>query len=219
MSPKRSVELGPIGEIVRENVARIRRDRRLTAQALSDLLADTSHPIGRGAISDIERGARRVDADDLVALAAALGVSPADLLAASDDRQVSVAGSSAGSVPANVYRDWIHRGSPLGIHPESSASLVATKARLESRIAQYEEIAAQTAKTIESMEAELDEDRDLGRDALIKSLLMNSVSSREQIETDLTKIRAEYARTLRALGELEPEFKEAEHGNRRGVRD
>ena len=65
---------------VARNIRRIRQHRDLTAAALSDRLAEIGHPILDSGILKIEHGGRRVDVDDLVALAEALGVEPAMLL-------------------------------------------------------------------------------------------------------------------------------------------
>jgi len=76
----KKIELGPTSERVRLRVAALRERRRLTLAQLSDRLTHLGHPLGTTAISRIEQGDRRVDVDDLVALAAALNVSPLGLL-------------------------------------------------------------------------------------------------------------------------------------------
>jgi transcriptional regulator with XRE-family HTH domain len=59
---------------------RIRRACNVTTAALSQRLAAIGHPIADTGITKTEKGDRRVDADDLVALALALGVTPNTLL-------------------------------------------------------------------------------------------------------------------------------------------
>jgi transcriptional regulator with XRE-family HTH domain len=76
----RRVEIGATGEAVRVNVASVRKQRGLTLRDVSDRLAQIGHPMAHNTVSEIERGARRVDVDDLTALAVALGVSPISLL-------------------------------------------------------------------------------------------------------------------------------------------
>ncbi|MBF6358380.1 helix-turn-helix domain-containing protein [Nocardia higoensis] len=88
----RRVEIGPIGHAVRENLVRLRADQGLTLRALADLLTPTGQPLSHNAISEIERGARRVDVDDLVALALALQVSPLALLLPHENSEVSPGG-------------------------------------------------------------------------------------------------------------------------------
>lgn len=72
--------LGPTGEQVRANVERIRKAQGLTYKELADRLASLNRPIPTLGLSRIERGERRIDADDLVALALVLGVNPNALL-------------------------------------------------------------------------------------------------------------------------------------------
>ncbi|MFE7462455.1 helix-turn-helix domain-containing protein [Nocardiopsis terrae] len=72
---------GPTGRQVGENVRRLRNRRGLTVRELARRLTENH---GRrhtpAAITDVEAGRRRVDADDLVALALALDVTPNTLL-------------------------------------------------------------------------------------------------------------------------------------------
>ncbi|MFE3441662.1 helix-turn-helix domain-containing protein [Nocardia sp. NPDC059180] len=77
-------ELGPTGEALRSNIKQIREQRRLSYAELSRKLADLGRPIATLGLSRIENGERRVDVDDLTALAAALGVSPVLLLMPTD---------------------------------------------------------------------------------------------------------------------------------------
>jgi len=72
--------LGPTGSCVQANLARIREARGLTKKELSARVGDLGRQIPPLGISRIEAGTRRVDADDLVALALALNVSPLALL-------------------------------------------------------------------------------------------------------------------------------------------
>lgn len=72
--------LGPTGETVRENIKALRSHRNLKFAELSRKCAEAGRPIPALGLRRIEQGTRRVDADDLVALALALDVSPATLL-------------------------------------------------------------------------------------------------------------------------------------------
>ena len=86
---------GPTGETVRTNVKRLREARNLSLRGLAQLTADFGYPLGHSAINQIEKGARRVDVDDLFILAVALDVSPITLLMPRADRpdeQVTVTG-------------------------------------------------------------------------------------------------------------------------------
>lgn len=72
--------LGDIGEAVRANVQRLRGDRRFTYVELAGILERSGRPIPVLGLRRIERGERRVDVDDLNALAIALGVTATQLL-------------------------------------------------------------------------------------------------------------------------------------------
>jgi transcriptional regulator with XRE-family HTH domain len=72
--------LGPAGMRAAENLRRMRQHRGFSYAELARRLAGLGHPILDTGLLKIEKGDRRVDVDDLVALAAALEVSPADLL-------------------------------------------------------------------------------------------------------------------------------------------
>jgi transcriptional regulator with XRE-family HTH domain len=76
---KKSI-LGPVGEQVVQNVEELRKIRGLSLRALAAALGELGRPIGPNQLHALSQGARRVDADDLVALAIALGVNPNALL-------------------------------------------------------------------------------------------------------------------------------------------
>jgi transcriptional regulator with XRE-family HTH domain len=85
--------LGPVGEQVRTNVERVREARGMTKKDLSDAVGGLGRPIPPLGVSRLEAGTRRVDSDDLVALALALNVSPLALLFPPEwsDRQIHLA--------------------------------------------------------------------------------------------------------------------------------
>ena len=72
------IKQGPTGERVAANLKRLRG--RIPVRELSARLAAIGRPIAPSGITKIEQGTRRVDVDDLTALAIALGVSPNRLL-------------------------------------------------------------------------------------------------------------------------------------------
>lgn len=82
MTDNKKNPLGDAAENVRRNVFALRKARGLTTERLSTALEGVGHPIAASGITRIEKGDRRVDVDDLVALAAALGARPERLLAA-----------------------------------------------------------------------------------------------------------------------------------------
>lgn len=116
------VSLGPVGEALRRNVRRIREGQRLTYVDLSKKLAEAGRSIPVLGLRRIEQGERRVDADDLLALAYVLGVSPVDLLVdatAADDEPYGV--TAAATTTAGVARRWI--GGDVLTPPASVAEL------------------------------------------------------------------------------------------------
>lgn len=68
------------GRTVADNVRRYREGSGLSTYQLSKRLGDAGRSIAPSAIAKIERAERRVDVGDLVALAAALEVTPISLL-------------------------------------------------------------------------------------------------------------------------------------------
>ncbi|WEH16855.1 helix-turn-helix transcriptional regulator [Streptomyces sp. VNUA24] len=113
-----AVAMGPTAEAVASNVRRVRKHRGLSTYQLADRLKRGGRPIAASAISKLERGERKVDVDDLAALAVALEVSPSALLLRltdSPDEQVLITGTSA--VAADVAWDWANGRRPLHVTP------------------------------------------------------------------------------------------------------
>lgn len=79
-TPRRVNDIDETGKTVAANVRRLRAQRGLTTQQLAERLEGLGRPILANAITKIEQGRRRVDVDDLMALAIALGVTPNALL-------------------------------------------------------------------------------------------------------------------------------------------
>lgn len=73
-------EPGPTGLRVAANIKALREAQGISLRALAARLAELGRPIITSGIHKIETGQRRVDADELVALALALDVSPNRLL-------------------------------------------------------------------------------------------------------------------------------------------
>ena len=98
----RAITLGPTGRTVAANIASYRALRGLRLADLSDRMTTSGRPLSVVSLSAIENGERRADVDDLVALAAALDISPAALL---------MPASSKPSDPA-----------PATVHPEGDTN-------------------------------------------------------------------------------------------------
>lgn len=75
-----AVQRDATAKTVSANVKRLRMQQNLGLRGLSKKLGDVGRPLGHSAIDQIEKGTRRTDVDDLVALALALDTSPIALL-------------------------------------------------------------------------------------------------------------------------------------------
>ena len=76
----KEIDLGPTGKQVKENVARVRKARGLSFAELSRQLTEVGRPIPPLGLRRIEEGLRRVDVDDIFALATVLRVTPPILM-------------------------------------------------------------------------------------------------------------------------------------------
>lgn len=170
----RPVEIGKMGEHVAATVGRLRRDRGWEQRELAERVTVVGRPMSSSLISKIESGARRVDVDDLVALAAALEVSPALLVLAapagaeSDPEPGLDDGTTAQSVADAVDGDIEALGDLVGVEP----SLAQMARRLARQIdagaddgrllpALNRELRATLSQLLEVHEPEEDDD-DLG---------------------------------------------------------
>jgi transcriptional regulator with XRE-family HTH domain len=111
MAEKRN-PIGPTGETVRANIQRLREAQNLGYTKLARILEEIGRPIPELGLRRIESGDRRVDADDLMALAVALGVSPISLLLpgmpGADQRVAMVEVTGIGHpVPAEELWYWL----------------------------------------------------------------------------------------------------------------
>ncbi len=77
---RKVVEIGPTGRRLAANILALRRARNLNQPQLARRMQDQGRAVHATVISKIEQLDRRVDVDDLVALAVALGVTPNRLL-------------------------------------------------------------------------------------------------------------------------------------------
>ncbi|MFE7980594.1 helix-turn-helix domain-containing protein [Streptomyces cellulosae] len=120
------IEVGPTGRAVAANVKRLRKARGLSLRALSAELKARGRTLSADALNKIEngaepdgRGVRRVDVDDLAALAVVFGVSPAALLVPfTPQLNDSVSVTGAGAVPAIAAWEWATGRHPLRYDPD-----------------------------------------------------------------------------------------------------
>ncbi|MFE7072699.1 helix-turn-helix domain-containing protein [Streptomyces sp. NPDC057620] len=81
MSEDRRNPPGPAGRNARRNLRRLREERRFSYAELAERLARLDHHVTALDLSSLERGERRVDVDDLVALAAVFDCTLDQMLA------------------------------------------------------------------------------------------------------------------------------------------
>lgn len=82
---KHAITMGPVGRIVATRLVTQRCDLGMTQRELSEAVSQNGRRLGRQAIIEIETGRRRVDVDDLSALAAVLQTTTAYLMGELDD--------------------------------------------------------------------------------------------------------------------------------------
>lgn len=154
-----AVQRDATAETVSANVKRLRTKQNLGLRGLSTKLGEVGRPLGHSAIDQIEKGTRRVDVDDLMALAVALEVSPSTLLmpnAENAEDQVYATGWEHAADAAQVW-GWLQTDVSLGwrdrpdisaeralpaflyreLMEEKAARLPELKARFEERKRTY----------------------------------------------------------------------------------
>jgi hypothetical protein len=118
----KSTELGPIGVNVTHTVRQFREERRLGYAELSRQLAEIGREIPPLGLRRIESGERRVDVDDLVALAVVFDVSPLALLLPTEAGSLTSQG-----VEYSLQQIW-NWGE--GLHPLPREAAAPTEARI-----------------------------------------------------------------------------------------
>ena len=97
----RGHDMGATGEAVARNLKFLRGG--VSLRELQQKLRDVGHEISASGLQKIEAGVRRVDVDDLMALAIALGVNPNSLLLPwSSEEPLEV----TGAMPLNLISIW-----------------------------------------------------------------------------------------------------------------
>jgi transcriptional regulator with XRE-family HTH domain len=105
----KAVQRGATANTVSANVRRLRSKQNLGLRGLSKLLGEVGRPLTHSAVDQIEKGTRRVDVDDLMALAAVFDVPPITLLmpeTSKRDELVKVTGIPR-RVKAGAVWDWL----------------------------------------------------------------------------------------------------------------
>ncbi|MDJ0345951.1 helix-turn-helix domain-containing protein [Streptomyces sp. H10-C2] len=114
-----AVNWGPTSKAVGANVRNLREKRGLSTYDVAGRLKRVGRPIAPSAVAKIERSERRVDIDDLVALAVVLDVSPNALLlpAVADESRVGI--TSEVSTSSSRAWQWATGERPLDTSAEA----------------------------------------------------------------------------------------------------
>lgn len=209
---RRSNELGPTGEHVAENLQRLRQARGYTMQQLRQRMQDLGRPLPATGVIKTEQKDRRVDVDDLVALALALNVSPLALLLPPlwSDEQVAITAEVSlrartawlwgeGRAPAN---DWA-TGATVAVADDDEAEDKAEREFFEQREA-YEALthpparrrAAQhpanvAAETVSAMVGRLVRATGSGNSAAVERQLRITKNRLAQLQNEVEQIELE----------------------------
>ena len=160
----RAVALGPFGTVARENIVARRAELGLTAAEVASRTSNAPRPLGRSAVSEVERGARRIDIDDLFALAIALEASPIDLVMPKPTDEAIELSQRNLVLLAGQVRHWLSEGGDISVHTHGSDGPQAELATVNNELSKLRK-------------------READRDVLI-SVLYNKVSESQSIETD-----------------------------------
>jgi 8-oxo-dGTP pyrophosphatase MutT (NUDIX family)/transcriptional regulator with XRE-family HTH domain len=98
-------------EVFRARLREVRRLKGWTQQQLADELASLGVRLDASGITRMERGTRGVTLDDVIAIAAALGVSPLHMIVPLDDNGAQLTPSL--TVPTADARAWLRGQLPL----------------------------------------------------------------------------------------------------------
>ncbi|GLW00888.1 helix-turn-helix domain-containing protein [Streptomyces lavendulae] len=136
-----AVVAGPTSKRVAANIERVRKARHLKQKDVSDALGAMGRATLTTVVSKIERGERRIDVDDVVAMALALKVSPLTLLMPveadeqpvklTDDCEVSGRTAWAWALGREPATDPPSDGYPIGPGDDSVAAGEADMQRQE----------------------------------------------------------------------------------------
>ncbi|MEU6189039.1 DEAD/DEAH box helicase family protein [Nocardia sp. NPDC047038] len=116
---KQVAAVGPTGIRVGQRLRHLRQSSGRTLDWVSTRLGELGRPIDLSALAKLEKGQRRVDVDDLVALALALDVSPNWLLLPMDATDDRVDLTTVFNAPAEEIWAWAVRDQPTGIRPNA----------------------------------------------------------------------------------------------------
>lgn len=118
-------DLGPTGERTAKNFSDLREQSGASLRTMSAKLDVLGRPIPPASLMKIEKGTRRVDVDDLVALALALDVAPNRLLLAAETGGSEIALTPAYAATWGLAWLWACGQTRLGPHDQGRANTAA----------------------------------------------------------------------------------------------
>ncbi|MFF1413375.1 helix-turn-helix domain-containing protein [Streptomyces sp. NPDC058289] len=117
---RRANDLGPVGAHVAANLKALRASLLLTTEQLAERMTGLGRPMHANTITRMEKKQRRVDVDDLVALALALETRPdALLLPMTIAKEIQLAETL--TVPGYKAWRWANGASPLEGHDDDQS--------------------------------------------------------------------------------------------------
>jgi hypothetical protein len=108
--------VGPAGEVLAANIRRVRTARRIGFAELFRSLSKIGRPIPELGLRRIERGERRVDYDDLLALAYVLKIAPVDLMVSNEAHSEPYPVTPKRHYKSESVRDWVS-GQDIRLEP------------------------------------------------------------------------------------------------------
>jgi transcriptional regulator with XRE-family HTH domain len=101
------------GAVAAARLRAIRKASGLSLREVAERLAEVGHPLNLTGVSKLENGTRRMDVDDLTALAAVLRVSPATLLMPEADYEGKTVSITGVTNDARTVWNWLTSQEPL----------------------------------------------------------------------------------------------------------
>nr|WP_216377822.1 helix-turn-helix domain-containing protein [Streptomyces asoensis] len=131
----RAIQIGESGAHFAAAVAEHRQRRGFDQARLAARVTEAGRPMSASVLGKVESGARRVDVDDLVAIAAALDVLPQQLLPGDGEQTADPFEEAAGpgSVRARVLEDIAALGD-LEVLDATAPTLAAIAVRLATEV-------------------------------------------------------------------------------------
>jgi len=149
----RAIQIGEAGEHLAAAIATHRQRRGWDQRHLAEQVTAAGRPMSASVLGKVESGTRRVDVDDLVALAAALDVPPARLLPG-EDTAVSADPFEEAAAPGQVRARVLDDLATLG-DLEALDATAPTLAAIAVRLATEVDAPAQLGSSLHSLSKEL----------------------------------------------------------------